>query len=283
MGGYMNSLTAEARAWIEANRLAWDASAPHHAKGPNWDSLLQGFATPGFSVLDDTLTRHLQSVGLEGRRVVQLGCNNGRELLSCFALGAAEGLGIDQSQAFLAQAEQLASISGAPCQFLQADINHLPAHVAGGYDVALITIGVLNWMPDLRLFFNAVAGLLKTGSRLVIYETHPFLEMFDPTSATPFTPAISYFEQAPMVLDEALVYDGSDAGSAPPSYWFLHRMSDIVNACVGAGFCIDRLEEYPHSNRETAYDIYTHQAAQLPLCYSLLATWSPAKVRDTTG
>ena len=70
-------------------------------------------------------------------------------------------------------------------------------------------------MPDLADFFKVVSGLLVEGGHLVIYETHPFLEMFDPKSTEPFTPSFSYFARTPFISENALVYDGSDAGSAP--------------------------------------------------------------------
>ncbi|WP_367153206.1 methyltransferase domain-containing protein, partial [Leisingera sp. F5] len=56
----------------------------------------------------------------------------------------------------------------------------LPSGIRRDFDFAVITIGVLNWMPDLGRFFQSVAGLLRPGGRLVIYETHPVLEMFEP-------------------------------------------------------------------------------------------------------
>jgi predicted RNA methylase len=59
---------------------------------------------PDFSCLDDTLTGLLTQVGVDGKAVVQLGCNNGRESLSLYALGARHVVGVDQSAAFLDQA-----------------------------------------------------------------------------------------------------------------------------------------------------------------------------------
>ena len=255
----------------EANRRAWNASAVHHGTGPAWDRLVHGFAAPGFSTLDPTITACLHSVGVAGKTVVQIGCNNGRELLSTAALGAIGGLGIDQSDAFLAQAAHLNAIAQRNCQFLRADIYGLPPDAPRGFDIALVTIGVLGWMPDLPGFFRAAAGLLAEGGCLVIYETHPFLEMFDPNAADPFTPAHSYFASAPFISEEAIVYDGGARSSAPPSFWFVHRLGDIVTACVGAGLRIERLEEFPHSNREAEYDRYQARPAQLPMCYTLVA------------
>ena len=255
----------------EGNRRAWNASAVHHGSGPDWERLVEGFASPGFSTLDDTITACLRSVSVQGKAVVQVGCNNGRELLSAMSLGAASGFGIDQSEAFLDQATRLNAIAQAGCRFLRANIYDLPPDAPGSFDIALITIGVLGWMPDLAGFFQVVAGLLAEGGRLVIYETHPFLEVFDPRSAEPFTPAFSYFTRAPFISEHAIIYDGRARSGAPASYWFVHRLGDVVNGCVGAGLLIQRLEEFPHCNRETEYDQYEARQAQLPLCYTLVA------------
>ena len=257
----------------QANRASWDASAAHHRQSVLWRELVQGFARPGFSTFDATMTRLLGEVGLTGKYLVQIGCNNGREVLSAQALGATDCLGIDQSEAFLAQARELAEIAGSDARFVGADIYDLPEGL-GRFDIALITIGVLNWMPDLAAFFAAVACLMAPGGTLLIYETHPFLEMFDPQSATPFCVAESYFRQAPFVEESVITYDDKPVEKGPAFYWFIHKMSDILNACIAAGFRIEALEEYPHSNRETLYDIYADQAAQIPqipMCFSLRA------------
>ena len=259
------------QAATEANRRAWNASAIRHGAGPAWDRLVRGFAAPGFSTFDPTITACLQSVGIAGKSLVQIGCNNGREVLSAMALGARTALGIDQSEAFLAQAAQLNAVAKTQARFLRADIYDLPPDAPRPFDIALVTIGVLNWMPDLPGFFRAAAGLLAEGGCLVIYETHPFLEMFDPHAADPFTPARSYFANAPFVSEGAIVYDGSARGTAPPSYWFVHRLGAVVTGCAAAGLRVEQLEEFPHSNREAEYGRYESRPAQLPLCYTLIA------------
>jgi hypothetical protein len=139
------------------------------------------------------------------------------------------------------------------------------------YELALLTIGVLNWMPDLPRFFAVVAGLMAPGAALVIYETHPILEVFDPLAADPFTPATSYFCKEPQVETAAITYDGSDGGEGAPAYWFIHTLGEIVSACAQAGLIIERLTEHPHCNREVEYEKYQQRTAQLPLCYTLVA------------
>ena len=68
-----------------------------------------------------------REIGVEGRRAVQIGCNNARELLSLAALGAIPALGIDQSAAFLDQARELNKRSPHNAEFIESDIHHLPA------------------------------------------------------------------------------------------------------------------------------------------------------------
>lgn len=256
---------------IASNRDAWNESAKHHKDTAHWHTMLRSVGQADFSCLDATLTAALLQVGVAGKDVVQLGCNNGRESLSLFALGARSVVGVDQSDAFLGQARELNSVSPHNAEFIEADIHHLPQALQARFDVALITIGVLNWMPDIRLFLAHVASTLKVGGSLVVYETHPFLEMFDPKTDEPFALQTSYFRQEPFVEDEAIVYEGRAPSKAPTSYWFVHTVGDIVSAAIDAGLQITHLKEYPHSNREDVYDIYEEQSAQLPMCYTLTA------------
>jgi SAM-dependent methyltransferase len=265
-------MNPDIKRFTAANRTAWDASAPLHGQGAGWDALLAGFSRRGFSVLDQTLTATLEALHPQGKHALQVGCNNGRELLSLRALGAVPSLGIDQSAGFLAQAAQLARLAGEDdCEFLCADIYALPDGIEARHELGLITIGVLNWMPDLQHFFRVVADLLAPGAALVIYETHPFLEVFDPTGEDPLRPVTSYFSKAPLVETAAITYDGSDGGEGAESFWFIHTLGQIVTACVQAGLQIESLSEHPHCNREVEYQQYEHQEAQLPLCYTLVA------------
>lgn len=253
-----------------ANKAAWEASAALHGTGPAWDALVADAAKPGFSVLDEELTSTLKALNIQGKRAVQIGCNNARELLSLAALGAVPALGIDQSQGFLDQGQKLAKAAGLTPRLQQADIYALPADI-GQYDLALITIGVLNWMPDLAKFFEAVAGLMAEGAVLVIYETHPFMEMFDYEAPEPHRPSFSYFKSTPEEVNDAITYDGVDHGKGETGYWFIHTLGSIVTACAQAGLRIENLTEFARSIREPEYDIYSDQAAQIPMSFKLVA------------
>ena len=259
------------KTYTNANKAAWNASAPLHGCGESWNHLLEEIAKPDFSLLDEYLTATLKRLGLQGKTAVQIGCNNARELLSLASIGIRPTLGIDQSGEFLAQAKQLATAAGLTPRFLEADIYDLPEDT-GTYDLALITIGVLNWMPDLPKFFRIVAKLLVPGGSLVIYETHPFLEMFDPANEKPLEPAFSYFERQPHPVSDAISYDGKDHGKGETGYWFIHPLGEIVSAAAESGLHISELKEYGHSIREPEYDLYENREAQVPMTFCLVAS-----------
>ena len=200
-----------------SNRDVWDASAAAFEGKEGWQEMVEALKSGGFSDFDQTMTQTLQGLGIKGRRAVQIGCNNGRELLSLPSLGAVPALGIDISEKFLDQARRLAQIAGSDCRFLRADIYELPGDVPTDFDLGLITIGVLNWMPDIGRFFDVVAELLGPDGILVIYETHPVMEMFDPEAEDPFTPARSYFDKTPESWSETITYDGSPGEPGPTS------------------------------------------------------------------
>ncbi len=253
-----------------ANRAAWNKSAPLHGTGEHWEQLLAHAAKPGFSVLDPHLVSVLRGLDLDGKSAVQIGCNNARELISLASLGIRPETGIDQSGGFLAQARMLADAAGLDIRLLEADIYDLPADV-GQFDLALVTIGVLGWMPDLPEFFRVCSGLLAPGGTLVIYETHPILEVFDPHGDTPFEPAFSYFDRSPQQVTGLISYDGKDHGKGETGYWFIHSLGEIVTSCIEAGLAIVELREYEHTIREPEYDIYEGRVAQIPMSYCLVA------------
>lgn len=256
---------------IEANRQAWNESAPHHRDSTYWTELCQAIRSEHFNCLDDTLIRELQRIGLAGKRAAQLGCNNGRECFALRSLGAASVTGLDQSEAFLEQAAELSRLSPHQVDFVRCDLNQVPVTLHGQFDLLLITIGVLNWMPDLAAFFDAVSPLLRSGGDLLIYETHPLLEMLEPESATPLLLSNSYFNSSPSIDYQAIVYEGAVPDSQHPSYWFQHSLGDIFTAMLGCQLQIRHFREYPHCNREELYELYAQQPVQLPMCYTLQA------------
>jgi SAM-dependent methyltransferase len=268
--------------YVAANRAAWDASAPHHEAGAEFAGLLGGFREPGFSCLDAVLTERLLALGVAGKAVAQICCNNGREILSVKNLGAARCVGFDQSAAFLGQARRLAAAGpvgdpgGAPgggiaCEFVAGDAYAIPAAYDEAFDVVLITIGVFGWMPDLGGFFDVIHRLLKPGGALLVYEQHPIMQMLEPGAADPHKPVNSYFKAGPFEDTGAIVYDGTKDLPGKPQYWFVHTLGDLMTAALDRGLAVEHFREYPHNISSAEFDVYDGQSAQLPQCYILVA------------
>ena len=254
--------------YVNQNLVAWEEAAPIHARH-NMARLLEAASKPGFSVLDDIQVERLKANGIEGADIVQICCNNGQELLSTRSLGAKRMLGIDGTEGFVAQGRELAAAGGIEAEFIATNIYDLPDIYQGQFDVALITIGVLSWMPDLQRFFGIAAGLLKPGGVLLIHEQHPVIEMMEPGGKDdPVKFELSYFDETPYVDHNGLDYYGGEKYDATPNTSFMHKMSDVIMAGIGAGMSIQHFEELPDHISNTWYNVEA-SGVGLPMSYVL--------------
>lgn len=259
---------------ISLNRRAWNEVAPIHA-ARRMDALRAGFARPGYGTLDATLTALLTEIGVRGLDVAQLCCNNGRELLSVLNLGARRGVGFDLSDAFLAQARELAEIAGLPATFHHGPVEEIPASYDGSFDRALATVGTLWWLADLDAFFATAARLLRPGGALVLYEMHPILEIYEGGGGdAPLQPKHDYFDRGPFRDTDGLDYYGHEDYEASPAIGHHHTMGDVMTACVKSGLAIESLREFGH-DISNSYSRLEREPARPPMCYTLVARKGP--------
>jgi len=116
----------ERKRFTTDNRKARNQAAGYHKAHAQYKKLLDKFAKPGYSILDDVATEILFDIGVENKNVIQLCCNNGREILSVKNLGTGRCVGVDQSEAFLEQTNELATAGNIECEFIQSDVYELP-------------------------------------------------------------------------------------------------------------------------------------------------------------
>jgi SAM-dependent methyltransferase len=256
--------------YAELNRAAWNEAAPRHRAHPSFEALRQGFSRPGYSCLDPVETEILQRLGVAGKHVAQLCCNNGRELLSVKNLGAARCVGFDISEAFLAHAAELAVAAQSDCSFVCCDVRDIPASHDATFDLVTVTIGALGWLPEVAPFFGVAARLLRRGGRLFVYEQHPLCDMFDFDDPAPLTIRHGYFRREPYVTTDGLDYLGNVPYASKPSYWFHHTMSDIIGGVLASGLVLELFREYPHDIAAAWADL-ERSATPPPLSYALIA------------
>ena len=255
-----------------ANKAMWNQTAGVHAR-VKLGELLEGFRDPAFSVLDPIETAVLERIGVAGKRVIQLSCNNARELLSVARMGATEAVGVDVSDAFLAQAARLEAVARnasplPPVRFVESDVLQLPSDLDGRFDLVTVTIGAIGWIRDLDAWWRVVERVLAPGGRAFLYEMHPILDMFD-ADAGP-KPRHSYFRTEPYVEDSGPDYFDPSATVEGTSYWFHHRLDRVIGGALEAGLRLEHFEEFPHDISNVFASFGEHDA-RFPLCYTLVA------------
>jgi len=252
------------REYTKANRIAWNEAAPRHAAHNN-AALFAAVRDPSYVSFEGEILATLQELGVAGKHVIQLGCNNARETLSLSNLGAARCVGVDASAEFLAHGRELLRIAGAEVELLEADIYELPSAYRGAFDMVLVTIGVISWMPELDAFFETVAGLLKPGGQLVMEEMHPVLLMYEEdTGGGPSTPRHSYFGGQVWEETGGLDYYGHETYESAPNYSFMHRLDQILMAGINAGLRLRRFTELDRDISNFCSDL-EHSPVKPPL------------------
>ncbi len=231
--------------YTDANRVAWDEAAPRHAAHNN-EALFAAAGDPAYVSFEGEILQTLKRVGVSGKHIIQLGCNNGRETLSLRNLGAARCVGVDASEEFLAHGRELIRIADAAQQveLVCADVYDLPDEFNGAFDMVLVTIGVVSWMPDLQAFFDVIRSLLKPVGQLVMEEMHPVLFMYEEDAESGMSSIrYSYFNKETWEETDGLDYYGHEVYEGAPNYSFMYRLDEILTAGIVAGLGLQRFVE----------------------------------------
>jgi len=257
--------------YTDANRRAWDEVAARHAAHNN-AALFEAVKDPAFVSFEGDILHTLQRVGVAGKHIIQLGCNNGRETLSLRNLGAAYCVGVDASAEFLAHGREMVQLSDAQDQveFIEADVYELPEEFNAAFDMVLVTIGVISWMPELKPFFEVVRSLLKPGGQLVMEEMHPVLFMYE-EDADNGASAVQYSYFSAEVWEETsgLDYYSHETYDASPNYSFMHRLDEILMAAIGCDLHLSRIVELDNDISNFCSDL-EHSPVKPPLGFVMV-------------
>jgi len=253
--------------YIQANRRMWNETATVHAE-TYVDELKARIHAPDFSTFDGVEQQLFARIGLRDKAVVQLACNNGRELISVKKAGAGYCLGVDLSDGFIEQARDLANAAGVAVEFLRASVYELPENLHGRFDLVYISIGVLGWLEDLDGFLATVAALLRPGGQVFIYEMHPILNMFEARKG--LVVDAGYFCREPFYAETEPDYFDPNRTIEAGSYWFSHTLGEIIQGCLEHGLGLEHFAEYGH-DISNVYAAFEREANKPPLSYSLIA------------
>ena len=187
-----------------------------------------------------SLARFVPSV--EGLDVCHLQCHIGTDTVSLARAGATV-TGVDFSPEALASARRLAERLGIDATWVQTDVLDARAAVTGDFDLVYTSIGTITWLADLEKWAAQIAGLLRSGGHFYIRDGHPALYALD-EDAPDLRIAYRYFPNGhAQVWDDENTYAGDGKVTSTRTYEYPHPISEVVNALIGAGLQILRMEE----------------------------------------
>jgi SAM-dependent methyltransferase len=224
--------------WRALNRASWDERVSVHVASQFYD--VDGFKA-GKS--------HLRAVEIEevgdvtGRSLVHLQCHFGLDTLS-WARAGARVSGLDFSAPAIEQARELAAELGIDADFVVADVYDAVTALGGRlFDIVYTGRGALNWLPDVDRWAEVVAALLAPGGIVYLDEFHPLADVFGDDDLT-----VTYDYRTPsegIRSENVGTYtDGEMAQVHGSLVEWLHPISDVVMALIGAGLQLELLHEH---------------------------------------
>lgn len=224
------------------NRRNWDDRAAIHVKDEAGGYQVAAFLAGGDS-LHPIENREIGDV--TGKRIAHLQCHFGMDTLSLARRGAS-CVGLDFSPVAIAAARDLQQRTGLAAEFVEGDVYDARKLISGDFDMVYVTWGAINWLSDIFRWADVAASLLRPGGRLYLLEGHPSLMVLD--EKTPdLSPAYDWRTpmDEPLTMAEETTYTGDTATIANPvTHEWIHPLSDVVNALIGAGLRLDWLNEH---------------------------------------
>lgn len=227
--------TAEAAR--DQNRAAWNAG--------RYDAWLETFGSPEAEAAKLTadprakLRRFGHHLGeVAGRRICNVQGSHGRVAVALALLGA-EATVLDFAEENRRFALQLAAAAGVSVDYRLGDVIEAGSlGLDGRFDWLVMELGIVHYHQDLDRFFAVMASLLAGDGRLLLHEFHPVNRLL----LRPGAPG-DYFRTELVVGDVPdPTGQGRSLGQCVMRGWTL---GEIVNAVIGAGFVVERLEEHP--------------------------------------
>jgi SAM-dependent methyltransferase len=169
---------------------------------------------------------------LSGKRVLELGCGAGPNLVAMAAQGA-HAIGLDFSAEQLAAARRLAEQEEVKVELHTGDLAELVFLRAESIDVAFSAYA-MGLVEDLNRVFRQVHRVLRQGSPFVFSLPHPFSHLIDDDDPEqPLLIRRSYFDRAGVKYD----WEGL------PLSAHHHTVADLFAGLARANFRVDAVLE----------------------------------------
>lgn len=223
---------------FEYNRESWNELTALHVASGFYD--LDGFKK-GKTSLNHIELKELGDV--KGKRLLHLQCHFGMDTLS-WAREGAEVVGVDLSDASIAQANELAKELNLSAKFIRSNVYDVEEVLDEKFDIVFTSYGAINWLDNLDKWAGIISRYLKPGGVFYMVEFHPFIFTINDESEI----ADSYFNTGQLVQDvESSYTDNSDVKSKQLKHveW-QHSLAEVINSLISNGLQIEFLNEFPY-------------------------------------
>lgn len=260
---------------IDANRKAWGLIAAEHYE--HYSRALR----EGRHALNAHILRELGDI--REKKLIHLQCNTGADSVALARLGA-QVTGVDLVPENIHYAKKMAGELGVEgIRFIQSDVLKLRDIHEEQYDVVFTSEGVLGWLPDLREWGAVVRALLRDSGCLYVFDSHPFMMMFDEGRLGKEEYAIKYpYFDHEADLEETIGGYAAETRRGVEAWFWMHKVSDFVDAVAGNGMHLEYFHEFPENFCDMSGDmtyipgqglfVYPHNKDKYPMSYSLKAT-----------
>lgn len=226
------------------NLANWDERVPIHEAGYGLERYREDPGYVSSVVRTDlaALAPFLPDGGVSGLDVCHLQCHIGTDTVS-FARAGARVVGVDFSPAALASAARLAEELSLDVAWVETDVLEARAAIEGDFDLVYTSIGTICWLNDLDRWAAQIAGLLRPGGTFYIRDTHPIMLTIDPDAGELLQRDRYFPNDYAQQWHGEYTYAGEGKLVAARTYEWPHPLSEVVNALIGAGLALLRLDE----------------------------------------
>lgn len=254
--------------YLALNRRGWDLRARVHFESSFYD--VAGFLAGNTSLREIELA---ELPDVRGKRLLHLQCHFGLDTLSWARMGAA-CTGVDLSPEAIRLARELAAQAQLEAEFVCSDVYGFRRQDPAPFDIVFTSYGAVCWLPDLPRWAQVVAHNLEPGGTFCMVEFHPVYDLLS---------GHAYFGRHEPDIEEGGTYTENGADAVARLAVWSHPLSSVVNALIGAGLRIERLNEFPFSpydcfpglaEREPGRFYLAPDGNDVPLVYSVTARLS---------
>ena len=255
---------------FEANRSSWNQRVTPHLLSEMYN--MDAFKA-GASSLNSIEIGLLGN--LEEKSLLHLQCHFGQDTLSLARLGAMT-TGIDISDDAIATARKLNNELNLDSEFHLCNVLDTRDHVKEKFDHVFTSYGTITWLPDLTPWAKVVSESLKSGGQFTIVDFHPMLWTLD-DKFKEF--GYDYFNRQANKEIRKGTYADPEADMEIISYWWIHPISELIQALLAEGLQLIHMDEYDYS----AYDCLpgmekignrkyqlSHLKDEIPYMYSMV-------------